>query len=455
MILTEGGLIWQDRKDPLLAQAMDMISWRLSNNFAWDHTIRQPFWETLCQLFPAEMLPMGTINAAVDRVFDYLSCKAPIEVVFSGECLHCHQELGWFRYKFEQALGISTCNLKNIPESLAELCLAMIAKQIKRLIGPGAKRIQCFACSSWGIKSENLTFGNLFLPSVVILGFGIQPRGVQTTSCKVEEEVFLGDETYELTAAVITKPSHFIGVTKLQEKFYNMDNLDQGRGKQGFSCFKAAVMNDELGHKEELILDKRSRDGRRAGAVQYTVYVGKKGSSGKLFKMYHDVSVDVNRLLENVPDKKPVDVTERKAHEEKVGNLCSEFPSSVQGEAESHNNASSNSSGEQIGGVDSSVESCGIIRSSEGNSRVKRVDSDIGDSDEDTTAVIDDVQYQDEDLLETKDMTDEDSELGENKFEEATAQSQDEGLEESNGCSRLPSEQRLHDSKIISCEKGF
>ena len=119
--------------------------------------------------------------------------------------------------------------------------------------------------------------------------------------------MLFGEDTYELTAAVITKPMHFIGVTKLQGKFFNMDNLDQATGKQGFSCFKAAVMNKELKHKEELVLDKRSRDSRRAGAVQYAIYVSKKGFPGNLFKMYHDVSVDVNRLLENVPDKKLLD----------------------------------------------------------------------------------------------------------------------------------------------------
>ena len=41
--------------------------------------------------------------------------------------------------------------------------------------------------------------------------------------------------------------------------------------------------------------------------MQYAIYVRKKGSSGNLCKMYHDVSVDVNRLLENVPDKKLLD----------------------------------------------------------------------------------------------------------------------------------------------------
>ena len=48
---------------------------------------------------------------------------------------------------------------------------------------------------------------------------------------------------------------------------------------------------------EEVILDKRSSDTRRAGAIQYAVYTGSEILIGEDFKKYRSIARNVNELL--------------------------------------------------------------------------------------------------------------------------------------------------------------
>ena len=47
VVLSDGGEIWQDKRDQLLVSALDMVKWRLDNNFSSCHELRKVFWETL------------------------------------------------------------------------------------------------------------------------------------------------------------------------------------------------------------------------------------------------------------------------------------------------------------------------------------------------------------------------------------------------------------------------
>ena len=98
------------------------------------------------------------------------------------------------------------------------------------------------------------------------------------------DRIYVTRTRFSLTAAVISKPGHFLAVTKLKEKFYNLDNLDSDDGKKGYSTFKEALGKREQKNKEELVhLGKRSDD-RRSGAVQYLIYVAEKQVEGLLFQ---------------------------------------------------------------------------------------------------------------------------------------------------------------------------
>ena len=296
MILSQSCEVWNGSLDPVLIAAADIIKWRLKSGFSWNHEIREFFWSQLCQTFPSDMLPKGTVRAALDTAVDYLATIAPVKVVVRARCLECENDMGWFKYEFEGSVEINTTNLKAVPNSLADLYLVMIARQMKKLLGPGGKRVQCDLCDTRGAALSEISIANLSLPSVFILRFLVKQNCTQTVSCKVEETIKLGSCEYNLTAAVLSKPMHFVAVTKIQGEFYNLDNLDDSEGKKSFSTFKAAVMNKEAFDKEEIILNKRSSDTRRAGAVQFSVYTGN-SQVGEDFEKYSCVAKNVNKML--------------------------------------------------------------------------------------------------------------------------------------------------------------
>ena len=184
-----GGELWQDRADPVLGPALDMIRWRLDNNFSWSHQLRDEYWKKLCQLFPAEFLPKGTVTAAVDKAIEYLSNKAPVKVVFSVHCLSCEGDMGWFQWTFEGPLILSTENLKKVPENLSELCLVMISRHLKQLLSPGAERIRCTDCGSWGGRTPSISTSNLLLPSVIMLGFLVKTRVLKLLNVSWKKEL--------------------------------------------------------------------------------------------------------------------------------------------------------------------------------------------------------------------------------------------------------------------------
>ena len=69
-ILSSEGDVWRDHTDPLLKAAEDLVNWRLEIFFSWTHKAREEFWEKLCQAFPTEMMPKGTVTAALDSAVD-------------------------------------------------------------------------------------------------------------------------------------------------------------------------------------------------------------------------------------------------------------------------------------------------------------------------------------------------------------------------------------------------
>ena len=163
MLLPEGR-VWRDNEDLLLQAAEKIVDWRLDNDFAWTHDAREEFWERLCETFPAEMMPKGTVSAALDSAVDHLSRIVPVRVVVKGSCLNCQEDMGWYNHSFENALEVNTTNLKFVPSSLAELFVSMIQRQMKKLLGPGGKRVQCHACGSWGCEVSELSTDNIALP---------------------------------------------------------------------------------------------------------------------------------------------------------------------------------------------------------------------------------------------------------------------------------------------------
>ena len=190
-MLSQSGNVWCNSGDSLIKAAADLVKWRLENSFSWSHELRESFWSKLCQMFPAEMLPKGTVTAAVDSAVDYLASVAPIKVVVRAKCLECSTDMGWFGYEFEGSLEINTTNLKTKPKSLSDLYLAMISRQMRKLLGPGGKRVQCGFCETWGADVSDVTLANLQLPPVLVLGFLVKKNNTQTVQCKIIYPTFI------------------------------------------------------------------------------------------------------------------------------------------------------------------------------------------------------------------------------------------------------------------------
>ena len=182
-MLSSAGSLWPDpacQSDPLLSSAGRIVKKRLENKFSWKHEDREEFWLQLCQLFPSDMMPKGTVNAALDSALDYLARVTPIKIVTRTECFNCKEDMGWFEYEFEGALEVNTTNLETVPDSLSDLILVMISRQMKKLLGPGGKRVQCKKCGSFGEFVPDIRLSNLSLPPVLFLGFLVKKNCSQS-----------------------------------------------------------------------------------------------------------------------------------------------------------------------------------------------------------------------------------------------------------------------------------
>ena len=197
----------------ILEEAKKMFEWRCSNEYSWNHELRENFWNILCTRFPSDMLPKGTINAAVDSPIECLASVCPLEVVVFGTCCACGSDTGAFHYQFEGPLLVITSNMTEVPSELGNLCIEMIKKQLKKLFTSQARRVQCQNCKSFDIQLAEITKENLSLPPILIFQFLVQPSGSQNANCTVEEEMSISDVKYVLTSSVISKPAHFMAVS--------------------------------------------------------------------------------------------------------------------------------------------------------------------------------------------------------------------------------------------------
>ena len=140
---------------------------------------------------------------------------------------------------------------------------------------------------------------NIKLPSVIIFGFLAGERCQQSVDCLVSEELKFDEMCFSLAGAVVAKPNHFLAVTKLGDKFYNMDNLDKSKGKTGWSTFKEAFITRSCNDSAELNIGTRlrSNDCQRAGALMNLVYVGEKEKVGVKFAEKHTDAEDLSKML--------------------------------------------------------------------------------------------------------------------------------------------------------------
>ena len=100
-----------------------------------------------------------------------------------------------------------------VPESFAELYLALMTRQLNRLLSPGSKRIQCCSCLGWGVSIDKLTSANLSLPPVLVMGFLVVEQGYRPVNCTIDESFQLGSSEFKLSGASVCVPGHFFAVT--------------------------------------------------------------------------------------------------------------------------------------------------------------------------------------------------------------------------------------------------
>lgn len=165
------------------------------------------------------------------------------------------------------------------------------------IIGAETRRLKCHLCGSSGGQPESITMENIKLPSVVIFGFLAGFRCQQSINCLVKETLRSDEINLRLVGAVVAKPNHFLAVTKLGDKFYNMDNLDKSSGKVGYFTFKEAFINKATPDRKDVNIGKRSSDCQRAGAIMNLVYIGDKEHIGSKFAEHRASSGNLNETL--------------------------------------------------------------------------------------------------------------------------------------------------------------
>ena len=66
VLMSEAGKCWKDDGVKLTAIARKVLKYRIDNQFAWSHELREDFWDELCNLFPSDMLPKGRGDAYIE-----------------------------------------------------------------------------------------------------------------------------------------------------------------------------------------------------------------------------------------------------------------------------------------------------------------------------------------------------------------------------------------------------
>ena len=88
---------------------------------------------------------------------------------------------------------------------------------------------------------------------------------------------------------------HFVAITRIRNKYYNLDNLDDSSGKKSFASFKSALIGKEVDRSETFDLSQRKPDSRNAGGIQYALYTGL-ANVGDAIEQFTDKATNLNDL---------------------------------------------------------------------------------------------------------------------------------------------------------------
>ena len=93
--MSEAGKCWKDDGVKLTAIARKVLKYRIDNQFAWSHELREDFWDELCNLFPSDMLPKGRGDAHMESSLDYIARIDSVKVIAHGMEYVAHVNLTW------------------------------------------------------------------------------------------------------------------------------------------------------------------------------------------------------------------------------------------------------------------------------------------------------------------------------------------------------------------------
>ena len=68
------------KKCPIMSNILQILTWRIKNQFQWNHGLRNSLWDTLADLFPKEFTPIGRVDAILEPAVLMIEQIWPINV---------------------------------------------------------------------------------------------------------------------------------------------------------------------------------------------------------------------------------------------------------------------------------------------------------------------------------------------------------------------------------------
>ena len=273
ILLSPAGKHWLEKNDQLVRSVNKILNWRMENQFGWNHSLRTELWDLLCNMFPSQFTPRGTIQATVDEAIEHLSKVDPLWILYQMECKHCHTSMGTVKHSFERPVFLSTLNVDST--DLEELLPELVCRYLKSIIGP-LRLLKCDSCGGIGVKEPSQSKIDIYWPKILFLWLNILMHDKQNVKCGIKECLLIGrsSASYSLVSSIVHQPNHFFTISKLNGKFYNLDNLDSSPSatKNPHNSFRDAFLKKKSkSDASEIIPEQLSN--RRNGSIQYLVYV--------------------------------------------------------------------------------------------------------------------------------------------------------------------------------------
>ena len=202
----------------------------------------------------------------------------PVSVEFVAACDSCGCSLGWHSYNLEYPPMISSPKNGNKEDDYT--LGVLVERSISKVVTVNTrKKVICSKLDCFGRGKINEAEGlKILISSFVMLNLKVETEdsGCMNNfrdSCVLAQKVKLFGTELDLTACILVKTAHLFAISRLNNKWFNLDNLQGSTKARGFSTLKEAYrgrVNVE-NNDEYLSLNSKSLDYSK-GAFYYAIF---------------------------------------------------------------------------------------------------------------------------------------------------------------------------------------